>query len=97
MKVLHVDGEILHQKFLYFLFVLLILGWPHIKSHELNSSIVSGLFQCLNVTIEHSEKFDRIEFLTIELDFHMQGVATHGYNITSLNPLTEMGEYRSQR
>ena len=96
MQVLHVNGKILHQQFLDFLFVFLIFGRTHLKSHELNFSIVSGLLQCFNVAVQHGEKFDRIEFLTIELDFHMQGVATHGYNITSLNPLTEMGEYRSQ-
>lgn len=52
----------------------------------------AGLTHCLDIPVQHCQEFQRIQFLALEADGHVQFVTAQSYRLSGLYTLSELGE-----
>ena len=92
--IAHVVGEETHHQILNLLLVFVILGvYVHVDGDKLrNTAHLSLLFQGFDVAVNHGKELQWIQFLALELDFHVEHVGCDGYHLSCLDSLSVVGE-----
>ena len=52
----------------------------------------AGLTHCLYVSVQHRQELQRVQFLALEADGHVQFVTAQSYRLPGLDTLAELGE-----
>ena len=92
--VTHVVREEAHHQLFNLLLVFVVHGMHvHVDGDELrHGTYLTLLFHCFEVAVNHGEKFQRVHFLAIVLDFHVEHVGTHSNHLTCLYHLSVVGK-----